>query len=277
MVDGRCGQKTMKAIQTFQLKHFGWKGADGRVDPDKQTIAKLNELAGGSSASPAHLGVSQLGTAPPGRIARIIGLMNQSFSYINAARANLLIARNVVDTTDGPTTVGRTRAERMLLVNRHFDVDAHPKSMRSGVLRQILNTFDMMLSVFTRPGPLWGVAVFELDPIGYKNGEMAYTSFQGFHRSGQTKTEKGKKLRVDSIYLCEGIDVVSDEVCAMTVVHELAHFVGFPVVITDFASGWYDHPRMKTLVPWQKLRNGQNYGNFAFDARHGRRPVGWGA
>src|SRR5687767_11994365 len=58
-VDGICGPKTKNGIQSFQLKHFGWKGADGRVDPDQQTIAKLNELSGGSSALPADFGTAQ--------------------------------------------------------------------------------------------------------------------------------------------------------------------------------------------------------------------------
>jgi hypothetical protein len=43
-VDGKCGTKTKKAIQLFQLHHFGWSGADGRVDPGQQTLAKLNEF-----------------------------------------------------------------------------------------------------------------------------------------------------------------------------------------------------------------------------------------
>jgi hypothetical protein len=42
-VSGGCGQDTIDAIQRFQLHHFGWSGADGRVDPDHQTLAKLNE------------------------------------------------------------------------------------------------------------------------------------------------------------------------------------------------------------------------------------------
>ena len=46
-VDGICGPLTKKAIQAFQLEHFGWKGADGRVDPGQQTLAKLNELSTG--------------------------------------------------------------------------------------------------------------------------------------------------------------------------------------------------------------------------------------
>jgi hypothetical protein len=40
--DSKCGPLTKAAIQKFQLKHFGWKGADGRVDPDGVTLAKLN-------------------------------------------------------------------------------------------------------------------------------------------------------------------------------------------------------------------------------------------
>ena len=44
VVDGKCGPKSIAAIQKFQLHHFGWKGADGRVDPNGPTLAKLNEF-----------------------------------------------------------------------------------------------------------------------------------------------------------------------------------------------------------------------------------------
>lgn len=44
VVDGICGPKTIHAIQVFQLHHFGWQGADGRVDPGGPTLAKLNEF-----------------------------------------------------------------------------------------------------------------------------------------------------------------------------------------------------------------------------------------
>jgi hypothetical protein len=43
-IDGICGPLTRGAIQNFQLRQFGWSGADGRVDPGHQTLAKLNEF-----------------------------------------------------------------------------------------------------------------------------------------------------------------------------------------------------------------------------------------
>jgi hypothetical protein len=42
-IDRLCGPKTIKAIQEFQLHHFGWNGADGNVHPHGQTIAKLSD------------------------------------------------------------------------------------------------------------------------------------------------------------------------------------------------------------------------------------------
>jgi Putative peptidoglycan binding domain len=44
-VDGVCGHKTKTAIQNFQLKHFGWKLADARVDPGGATLKKMNQTA----------------------------------------------------------------------------------------------------------------------------------------------------------------------------------------------------------------------------------------
>jgi hypothetical protein len=42
--DGVAGPKTKKAIQEFQLAHFGWKIADSRVDPGGKTWEKLVSL-----------------------------------------------------------------------------------------------------------------------------------------------------------------------------------------------------------------------------------------
>lgn len=45
-LDGKAGRLTKKAIQEFQLKHFGWKLADGRVDPGGKTWERMLSLLG---------------------------------------------------------------------------------------------------------------------------------------------------------------------------------------------------------------------------------------
>ena len=42
--NGYCDNKTTDAIQKFQLKQFGWPGADGKIFPGGQTITRINEL-----------------------------------------------------------------------------------------------------------------------------------------------------------------------------------------------------------------------------------------
>jgi hypothetical protein len=43
-LDGIAGHLTQQAIQEFQLKHFGWKTADGRVDPEGKAWTRMREL-----------------------------------------------------------------------------------------------------------------------------------------------------------------------------------------------------------------------------------------
>jgi hypothetical protein len=57
-VDGICGPKTQNAIQRFQLKHFGWPGADGRVDPTGPTLGKMDAVA--KPAKPTAAGPVQV-------------------------------------------------------------------------------------------------------------------------------------------------------------------------------------------------------------------------
>jgi hypothetical protein len=59
-----CDQKTIDAIQKFQLHHFGWSIADGRVDPNGPTLAKLNELSSSPGTSPLPF-PTQPTTPPP--------------------------------------------------------------------------------------------------------------------------------------------------------------------------------------------------------------------
>ncbi len=42
--NGICDKRTTDAIQKFQLKQFGWPGADGKIFPGGQTITRINQL-----------------------------------------------------------------------------------------------------------------------------------------------------------------------------------------------------------------------------------------
>jgi hypothetical protein len=44
LITDLCTKATTDAIQKFQLHHFGWSLADGRVDPGGPTLKKLNEF-----------------------------------------------------------------------------------------------------------------------------------------------------------------------------------------------------------------------------------------
>jgi hypothetical protein len=55
--DGNCGPKAVEAIQLFQLKQFGWPGADGKIFPNGDTHTRLNKILGP--------GVSVPGTQTP--------------------------------------------------------------------------------------------------------------------------------------------------------------------------------------------------------------------
>lgn len=73
-VDGLSGPETVGAITRFQKQNFGW--GDGRVDPNGQTLARLNACADGASFGPPAAGgkaptsstpaAVKGGAAPPG-------------------------------------------------------------------------------------------------------------------------------------------------------------------------------------------------------------------
>jgi hypothetical protein len=254
---GVCDQKTKDAIQKFQIHHFGWSKADGRVDPGYRTHKRLNLLV-------SHPPV------PEQRLARVVAHIGDALSCVRAAQSHLLWAST-------ETTLS-SREERMARVNRHFDVDGWPASKREMTLQRIALIYDRMMQAFARPGNLWGQAIFDIDK--WDTSALAYTVAGGFFLDAtQTDTINGVTQRQDAIYLCNKLDKFPDEACVIVIIHELAHFVGpqdpSPDAIGDYAYTWYDNPRMQRLTPRQKLTNAQCYANFAFDVKYNRKPAGW--
>jgi hypothetical protein len=271
-VDGRCGPKTIKAIQTFQLKHFGWSGADGLIEPGRQTNLKLNQIVGGPAAKTSVGGKT---SGSPIEMPDLSAGLARALQFIRAARHNLNAASLYVDREDeppGPFEVF-SREFRMRSLNRVFDIDKVPTPHRRKVFNLIDKTFRRMDQVFQRPGGLWGPATFEPDQFQDKN--LAYTNYGGFFRSGQFRFHKsGGKMRLDSIFICEPflkhMNRVDNQ--ALIHVHELAHFVGHPDLIDDHA--YNTNPtKMDKLPPHMRALNAEHYSNFAWEAKHpGVRP-----
>ena len=246
--DGICGSKTIKAIQMFQLKHFGWSGADGLVEPDKITIAQINVLLGGA----------QFPDMTP--------VIQNTRKWIRECLRHLFTVGLVIDTRLVPGSFF-DRATTMRLVNKHFSLDSFGNKRE--MLALIQSTYRTMDQVFERPGGLWGAAAFDRDPLG--RGVQAYTAPAGFFRNGQFIIEDGKKLRIDAIYLTPRFanELRDDDRRTFVVIHELAHFVGHPRFIADHAHN-KQGAKIRDLRPELKVLNAETYANFAWEVVHGR-------
>ena len=266
VIDGKCGPKTQKAIQMFQLKHFGWKGADGLVEPFKQTIGKMNALL---STTPFAAKGSV--SSSPSSSAVVLPDLTESFRramlFVLAAQTNLLAASTVLE-DQGPETGLSTfgREFKIRELNKHFAIDKF--SNKRQMFRLILKVYDRMRQVFERPGGLWGPATFQPDELNDKN--LAYTNFGGFFRSGQFRFHKGKRIRLDTIFISAPfLTLPNDDQRALVHIHELAHFVGQPEFIDDHAYNFQaGGAKIRALSPQLRLLNAESYSNFAWGAAH---------
>jgi hypothetical protein len=258
-VDSKCGPKTKQAIQNFQLKHFGWKGADGLIDPGKQTLAKLNEILG-RTAAPAKL---------PNPVPASV--IQSALSMVKAAQTNLLAASLVLDENKIAATSlpSFSRETRMHLLNKHFSVDQ--ARSRRHAFDTIKNKYDRMLQIFMHPGFLWGSAIFQSDPLNLL--AHAYTYSGGYFKQGQTQYYRGVKVRLDSVYLCEKFYTHLDHSGqSFAIVHELAHFVGMHDEIDDYAYNRGSGAKVRSLSADLKYLNAECYANFAYEAKNGQEP-----
>jgi hypothetical protein len=276
VIDGACGPKTKNAIQQFQLKQFGWSGADGKINPGGQTITRLNVLVGGTGRpTDSDKGYAKVDDAKANEVfkaAMTAGLMLAK-RWIQAAQANLDIALVHVDQPNTPSPIGAFgREERMRLANRYFRIDNFPASQRRLMLQRVRFVYATMLQVFERPGGLWGERTFEIDSTGVAFKEtstaLAHTDTGGFFKGGQPNQFQ-KELRGDTIFFVrENIIYFADlNKGTKTIVHELAHFCGevrSNWEIDDFdAYGEPETPRVSRLTLAQRVRHADTYARFA--------------
>lgn len=273
-LDGYCTPKLIEAIRRFQLKHFGWAGADGLITPYQQTHIKLNSLL---NPGPAPL----LGSAPTNSTS-IVGVsiddhklivvdaLQRAQRWILAAQANCssaLIAESMPKPATSSPFPSLSPKSRLQLLEKHFGLGTG--KLRMEAIRHIAKTYDRMAMTLQRPGGLWGSEMVERDPTN-NSGCIAFTYLGGFFLKGQKTKSSGKELRMDAIYLCqkfyEGFHSPNQR--AFVMIHELAHFVGHPQGINDFA---YNHEadKMKSLSSWQRRHNADSYVNFAWECLRG--------
>jgi len=259
VVDGKCGPKTNKAITDFQLKQFGIKGADGVIEPGKQTINRINQLLFSSlPIDPADEALIR---------AKLISHLDLVARAIHASQTNLLLASSPA----GGLDFGRGRANDR--VDRHFAVNALKPAQREKAIRDILSVFNLYQQVLLLPPELelgfLGSGAFVTDPTG--DPRIAFTFANGFFRKGEK--EQVKQIPLDRIFLGRRafFAIPDGELCAFIMLHEMAHFVGFAdrSFILDNGRGWFSDSTIAPLSADQRLHNADSYATFATECRTG--------
>ncbi len=259
VVDGKIGPKTNKAISDFQLKQFGLKGADGVIEPGKQTIERINQLL--FSALPVDPSVNLEIRA---KLVAHLGIVARA---VNAAQFNLLLAMN--PPSPNGLDFGNARANDR--VNRHFALENLTPVKRDKAVRDINEVFNLYQRCLLLPPELelgfLGAGAFVADKTG--DPRIAFAFPNGFFRKGEVDPERN--IPRDRIHLGRrAFFALSDsEFCAFIMLHEMAHFVGFPdkSFIGDNGRGWFTDGTIKPLNAESRLHNADSYATFATECR----------
>lgn len=259
VVDGKCGPKTNKAIHDFQFKQFGIKGADGLIEPGKQTINRINQLL-----------FSNLPINPADEVqirVKLVAHIDIVAKSIHAAQTNLMMAMAPA----GGLDLGRGRANQRL--DNHFALNTLQPAQRDKAIRDILAVFNLYQQCLLLPPELnlgfLGTGAFVTDPTG--DPRIAFTFANGFFRKGER--DKARNIPLDRIFLGRrAFFALSDsEFCAFIMLHEMAHFVGCPdqSFILDNGRGWFTDETIKPLSADKRLHNADSYATFAIECRTG--------
>lgn len=253
VIDGKCGPKTNKAIRDFQVKHFGFAGADSRIDPGKQTLAKLNEKRNRNVFPTIPLSLGTDGWLLTGMLQHVPHVR----ACVHAAMTNITLAMNVADSVL-PGLLGASRESRMKLLNRHFRIDNF-KSAKRPILQRMHDTYSFMLSVLDRPEAF---VTLDTDNSGENISTVAFARLGGFHDkkdvSGRIRFRRG-------VLFATGIP----DFAAHIFIHELRHFVGQDGTQGHFAKGWVTDPGMQALKEDKTILNCDTFAGFALEAKNG--------
>jgi hypothetical protein len=242
-LDGLCGPNTIGAIRNFQVKHFGWGGCDGRIDPGQQTLAKLNEKR--QRWIVPKLPVSM--TTDGWLLADILAHVPHTRACVHAAMVMLNSAK-----------YGGLGERANTLTNRHFQIDGLGSGRDAGIT-YAYNVYRNMLSVLDRPD---AYCTLDTTDAGASGSTIAYARLGGFFDKSDLT---GKIVFGRGAYFASGIQ----DFAAHVFLHELRHYVEQQGDECHYGIGWYTDPAMIVVTPEQRLSNADTYGNFALEARNG--------
>jgi len=279
VTDGIVGSKTIAAIYGFQKHHFGPAKADGRVDPEHRTIAKLREFQPG--AQPVAGGASgfvpggTLGFVPGEKktlvpvMTRVQAALPEALSWAGLAIQRLAEAEEKLKGTPGPDfTVS------LQLVDRCFKVIGLGKDGGLKALKHIRPIFATMREVIIVS---MKVSFFHQAPGGCNapgKSINAFTYCGGFKkRDGNglppmsNPEFSGPNVPQNGIYMCtNNIANKNRDHLVDLMVHELAHFVGpasGPFMIEDHSGGLAALKSSHNIA----IRTASNYAWLAWLAR----------
>jgi len=266
--DGLVGKLTIGAIEKFQRRQLGF--TDQKVDPDKRTINRINELE-------ATVWV----TVPSRTMQKVYDkILPEARACVLAADAALLSAR-LAFLSRRPTSLTQPS---VAMINRHFQLDRNRNAARD--FQMISGHFRNMLALLSRnlggaektfvPAPGRFSAASML-----RSGVVALSLSNGVNLNGfqKAKAQDGSDIEVpnDKIMIMVPFTFSSLDSQIITVIHELAHFLGDP----DGTPDMIDDPpnrssapsEIEKMPPQMRPRLAECYATFAFEARFRREPI----
>ncbi len=224
--DGICGPKTLEAIQKFQLHHFGWKGADGRVDRDGPTLARMNEILSHPQPTPPKIYPPDAPAVNDALDQTLRIHVNEVRQWVHEARYELMALEPFIDSLNDDS-------EPYKRINNIFAIGQSPNKRKT--LKKILHVYEDMERAFIRHETS-NNKVFELyrgkaTGASQTGAIIAFTTAAGFFMNGvETDSFEFGPTRNDKVYLMPTGMVMwmnLDQVFYKSVlIHELAHFVG---------------------------------------------------
>lgn len=242
--DGKFGPLTLKGITGFQKKHFGMGGADGVIDPGKQTDKELCNASGTYADLPAEMMKHRA----------------RARFFIARARSALVTARHYHDHPN--SRVGESDWNNL---TTHFQVDRFPGPNGWRDALDWITT--MYTNMETALGHIpQGVVLTRNEPANVGVGAFAFAFAGGYDVSMRNKTALG--MPMGSIYLCARMQNLDGDAFSYVLIHEAAHFVGpkrsTHNAVIDHGYAHKKDGKYKKMLPWQRTHNADCYSQFAF-------------